>query len=241
MANKELRALSSVSNNVLLPTVLCDGRCSGSRALLAFSKLVPAPSWDRSALGQVSAWFWLVWNAAPTPPVMESFRGQLFNDSLPCAAQTCAQSWCFKGFKSVSSQQSGTTLTKLKEVWIHPTFIFTYYPLHTQPFPRPLYPSVSDLAVPQPRLAGDEGEAAFSECSCASDGEPQSELLHPDTYGAHELHPQGSHLLSPQSHLYPCTLGYLSPNCTGSHSKTHFGLGEEQLYHQHWEMDLWKL
>lgn len=28
MANKELRALFSVSNNVLLPTVLSDGRCS---------------------------------------------------------------------------------------------------------------------------------------------------------------------------------------------------------------------
>lgn len=40
MANKELLALFSGSNNELLPVVFSDGQCLDSTALLAFSKLL---------------------------------------------------------------------------------------------------------------------------------------------------------------------------------------------------------
>lgn len=64
-------------------------------------------------------------------------------------------------------------------------------------FPMPLDPSVSNLAASQPWLAGGEGETA-SELSCVSDGEPQSDPLHPvhTLLGLCELHLQGNHFLS---------------------------------------------
>lgn len=99
----------------------------------------------------------------------------------------------------------------------------------------PLAPSVSNLAGPQPWLAGGEGETA-SELSCVSGGGPQSDPLHPDR-SVHtllelcELHLQGNHLLSLQSHLCTRTLGYLGPHCIWFHSADH-GPGEEQLHRQ---------
>lgn len=46
-------------------------------------------------------------------------------------------------------------------------------------FRMPWDPSVSNLPAPQLWLAGGEGETA-SELSCVSDGEPQSDPLHPE-------------------------------------------------------------
>lgn len=103
-----------------------------------------------------------------------------------------------------SNQQSGTIPSKVKEVWIHPIpcSFFTHWPLQMWPFPC-LLTSLSATLLTW--LAGGEGETA-SGLSCVSDGDPQSDPLHPDRWvhtllGLCELHLQGSHFLSP-SHTY---------------------------------------
>lgn len=138
MVNKELHALFSDSNNELLPAVFSDGHawtaqlCCPSQSCC----LCAAFSWTRSALQQESHQLGLPWNTIPVSVVCDGkFSRTTIAISWDMMFDVCP---VLGSQRQNSNQQSGTTPTEIKEVWIHPMLIFHSLSLAHLAFPMAL-------------------------------------------------------------------------------------------------------